>query len=220
MTLSIHHATAKKAEKLGVTLTIEGDRVIAIDTENDPDREFSGTNAKDLLDRVLSLRPGADSDGDDEGDDEGDEQDEGDGEEGDDADEGDGEGTADADDEDEPAESGSIVKPKYRQAYEVFDGTCGDAFAEAFTSACRNGEGEFDIDALRSVASTNGIDLDARWGHLNVGQRRMNLSNVLRGMVRRGEKVTVGSQPFEPELDSEGKPTKAIRAVTTRGVVK
>lgn len=227
--LSIHHATAKKAVKFGVALTIEGDRIVAID-ERTPDQEFSGANASELLERVLSRRDdyrpkgGADEGDGDEIEDEDealeedvDEAELVDGEENDEAD-------ADLDageaDEEEEKESGSIVKPKYRQAYEVFDGTCGDAFADAFSVACRNGEGEFDVDALRGVATENGIDLDARWGHLNVGQRRMNLSNVLRGKVRRGDTVIIGRQPFEPVLGEDGKPTGDTRAVTTRGAAR
>jgi hypothetical protein len=36
------------------------------------------------------------------------------------------------------------------------------------------------------VATENGID-GSRWDHLNFGMQRMNLGNVLRGMVKQNE---------------------------------
>src|SRR5580704_2131255 len=55
----IHHAIAAKAKKLGIVMTGEIDTVVAIDTKNEPDREWSGPNAKALLELVLSKRPKA-----------------------------------------------------------------------------------------------------------------------------------------------------------------
>jgi hypothetical protein len=37
----------------------------------------------------------------------------------------------------------------------------------------------------------NGLDL-AKWAHLNPGQQRMNLGNVLRARLRRDEPVQIG----------------------------
>lgn len=44
--------------------------------------------------------------------------------------------------------------------------------------------------ALVEIAHENSIEF--RWGHLNRGMQRMNLGNVLRGRLRRGERTTVG----------------------------
>lgn len=59
--------------------------------------------------------------------------------------------------------------------------------------------------ALQEVADANGVDL-GRWDHLNIGQRRMNLGNVLRGMLNRGERVQVGSRVWEarPKDEADG----------------
>lgn len=42
---------------------------------------------------------------------------------------------------------------------------------------------------LQEVADENGVAF--KWAHLNVGMQRMNLGNVLRGKLRRGEAVKV-----------------------------
>ncbi len=77
--------------------------------------------------------------------------------------------------------SRSKVPAKYRQAYGKA-GNNGDDIAAILKGA--------DIAA---VALENGIDLN-RWAGKNAGMVRMNLGNVLRGMVRRGEKVTIAGQ--------------------------
>lgn len=44
--------------------------------------------------------------------------------------------------------------------------------------------------AFLALCDENGVD-SGRWMHLNHGMRRMNLGNVLRGMLGRGEKVSI-----------------------------
>ena len=59
---------------------------------------------------------------------------------------------------------------------------CGDGLASAMAG--------LDNDTITKVARENKVDA-GKWSSLNPGQIRMNLGNVLRGMIRRGEKVTV-----------------------------
>ena len=66
-----------------------------------------------------------------------------------------------------------------------------DGLAEAMDGATRTG-GALDLEKLSKVAKENGIDLAARWGQLNNGQKSMNLRNALRGKMKKGEKVRVG----------------------------
>lgn len=58
------------------------------------------------------------------------------------------------------------------------DANCGDAVADALKGA--------DLDALTEFANANGVDTD-KYAHLNNGQRRMNIGNRLRNMVKKGE---------------------------------
>ncbi len=110
-----------------------------------------------------------------------------------------------SDDEDEERESGSIVPEKYRIIYGT-EQNCGDEIALALTDFVteprknkKNPDGGLDRAKLRGVAEENGIsDKLAIWEDrgLNGGLLRMNTSNVLRGMNRRGERVVIGSQEW------------------------
>lgn len=110
------------------------------------------------------------------------------------------------DDEGEEGAGGSIVPTKYRLKYGVTQ-RCGDEVAEAlsgYVTLPRAGkkdiDGGLDRARLREVANANGLaakldDYEAR--ELNGGLLRMNISNILRGMVRRGQKVVIGKQTWE-----------------------
>lgn len=112
----------------------------------------------------------------------------------------------DLEDEEFEAEGGSIVPNKYRLRYGVTQ-RCGDDVAEtlsAFVTLPRAGkkdiDGGLDRARLRAVAEVNGLadrlaDYEAR--ELNGGLLRMNISNILRGMVRRGEKVVIGDRTWD-----------------------
>jgi hypothetical protein len=114
--------------------------------------------------------------------------------------------TSEADEEGEEGEGGSIVPNKYRERYGVTQ-RCGDDVAETlsgYVTLPRAGkkdiDGGLDRDRLREVAKANGLgakldDYEAR--ELNGGLLRMNISNILRGMVRRGEKVVIGKKTWE-----------------------
>lgn len=84
---------------------------------------------------------------------------------------------------------GDVVPQEFKQKYGPLQ-RCGDEVSNALNDATRNGDGTLDQELLRRVARDNDIDLD-RWSHCNPGQKVMNLGNVLRGMARRGEKVTI-----------------------------
>lgn len=77
------------------------------------------------------------------------------------------------------------------------DANCGDDVAEALKGA--------DLDALLVFAAGNGIDVD-KYAHLNNGQKRMNVGNRLRAMVKKGE---VG---VEALFDIERAPVKPAKA--------
>lgn len=89
----------------------------------------------------------------------------------------------------------SIVPNAYKEQYAKNGGTCGDELASALSEMVVI-DGKTSADKLRKIASENGIDF-ARWEHLNIGQQRMNLSNVLRGKLKKGEAVRVGKQNFQ-----------------------
>ena len=122
-----------------------------------------------------------------------------------------GQEAGDEDDEDE--EPGSIVPEKYRILYGSSQ-NCGDDIAIALTdfvtlgrTNSKNPDGGLDRAKLRAVAEVNGLGNKlAAWedNGLNGGLLRMNTSNVLRGMCRRGEEVTIGNMVWsarEPEAD-------------------
>lgn len=100
-------------------------------------------------------------------------------------------------------EGGSIVPVKYRIKYGAPQ-NCGDEIALALTAfvtlprATRDDkDGGLDRAKLRAVAEVNHIgDRLAGWEDrgLNGGLLRMNTSNILRGMWRRGEEVAIGEQ--------------------------
>ena len=87
-------------------------------------------------------------------------------------------------------ENGSIVKDYYRKLYGKGN-SCGDELAAALKAATTGEDGKTDANKLVKVGNRNGIDVPTRWGHLNVGQIRMNLGNVLRAMANRGESIEI-----------------------------
>jgi len=91
--------------------------------------------------------------------------------------------------------TGNVIGKDYRSKYGR-DQNCGDQVVAAFKDAVVGDDEDARCDALRAVANANDINYD-RWSHLNIGMRRMNLGNVLRGMIKRGEAVTIGSQTWE-----------------------
>lgn len=116
-------------------------------------------------------------------------------------------------DEDEEGAGGSIVPQKYRILYGA-EQNCGDEMAIALTSFVTDGEGELILENLVAVAVANDIDdrLQKWIGKgLNGGLLRMNTGNVLRGKMRRGDAVAVGTKIWEAR-EVEKKPRKRNKA--------
>lgn len=97
---------------------------------------------------------------------------------------------------------GSVIPDSYRHQYGV-DQNCGDAMAAELKDYCGGGLNDpLDINRLETVASANSIsDRFDTWMDkgLNPGMVRMNVGNVLRGMLRRGEAVVIGDRKFNVE---------------------
>lgn len=109
-------------------------------------------------------------------------------------------------DEEELGDDASMIPTKYRIRYGA-DQNCGDDIAltlTAFVTTERTkNDGGLDRAKLRGVAEENGIaDRLTEWEHreLNGGLLRMNLSNVLRGMRRRGERVVIGNRTWRSKI--------------------
>lgn len=127
--------------------------------------------------------------------------------------------------EDEDREPGSIVPEKYRVLYGTAQ-NCGDEIALALTAYVtteratkKNPDGGLDRAKLRLVAEINGIGHKlAVWedNGLNGGLLRMNTSNVLRGMNRRGERVQIGEMVWEAREVEKPKRKRASKAKTIK----
>ena len=79
----------------------------------------------------------------------------------------------------------SVIAPEKKKAYGKSQ-SCGDNIAQKLTEFTKSyGDG-----AIAQVCEWNGINPE-RWSHLNVGMQRMNLGNVLRGRVKRGEEIDI-----------------------------
>ena len=92
--------------------------------------------------------------------------------------------------------SKSIVPPKYKTIYALHDGTNGDTVAvalKALETPNADGRPTLGWDTIQEVAKANGIDVSA-YAKLNNGQKRMNLGNKLRGMVKAGKPVQIGKR--------------------------
>ena len=91
------------------------------------------------------------------------------------------------------------IPSEYRASYGQ-DQHCGDELALALK--------EINIAELGYVAKQNNlVDKWESWSHLNNGQKRMNLGNVLRGRLKRGERVEVSSMVWE------GLPERTLKAI-------
>lgn len=80
----------------------------------------------------------------------------------------------------------SLVPDSYKERYGPSQ-NCGDEFAELMAG-----------NDVKEIAADNSIDLK-RWKGKNPGMVRMNLGNVLRGRVKRGEYVVINDYEFNPE---------------------
>jgi len=119
---------------------------------------------------------------------------------------------SDEDGEEEEGDAGpgnsGVMRYNYYKQYRANGGSCGDGLAEAMAAYCqmadtgKTGKANrtiTDIERVLEVASENGIDAKAKWGHLNNGMVRMNLSNVLRAKLAKGEKVTINGKKVKAD---------------------
>ena len=93
-------------------------------------------------------------------------------------------------------EKASVVPDSYKARYGA-DQNCGDDVAERLKG--------YDP---HEISADNNIDADAKWGTgrllegkkpLNNGMIRMNLGNVLRGRIKRGEYVIIGTKEYNED---------------------
>lgn len=84
----------------------------------------------------------------------------------------------------------SVVPRQWVKAYNAnaLKGTCGDPIAYKMADATQT-DGKPDPAKINALGDLNGIDVQARWGKRNIGMQRMNLGNMLRGRLKRGEEV-------------------------------
>lgn len=99
--------------------------------------------------------------------------------------------------EDNPQKS--IVPVRFKAKYAEHNDSNGDRVALALKTATttKNADGRtaVDLEALAKIAADNGIDM-AAYAKLNVGMKRMNVGNRLRGMLKNEKPVTIGKQRF------------------------
>lgn len=115
----------------------------------------------------------------------------------------------------------SIVPAKFKAKYADHDGSNGDRIAAAFRSytTTTNADGRecMDEDKLNEVAKANGIEVK-NYAKMNNGQKRMNVGNRLRGILKSGQTVTIGSMKFaDAKKALVVQPVKAKPAKASKG---
>lgn len=214
MAFKVHHAVAKKAAKLNITLAPFDTEVVAQYAGFDVAFGKTATEALDKAITALTKAIGAPAgainawhlanpvkakparksrDEDGEGEDEEIDDETSEGEE-------DGEGEApevDAEEDGEESDEGkSKVKKKYKKAYRPTKNKNGDELSFLITEhvAERDTDGSVvtpvrtDEDRLKKFATANGV-WQAGYANLNVGMRRMNIGNRLRAKVKGGHEI-------------------------------
>ena len=111
------------------------------------------------------------------------------------------------------AQRRSVVPLAWQRAYQRHEdkalrGTCGDEVAAELRRRTTKG-GKLDVAALQAIGLANGFDPLVRWAGRNEGMLRMNTSNVLRGMAKRGEVV---QWPDEPKAEPATKASNKRKA--------
>jgi hypothetical protein len=98
-----------------------------------------------------------------------------------------------------------IVKAKYRQNYAKNDDSNGDDLAEvlrgAVTSMDDKNRVKLDLEKLHKVANDNGIDWK-KFSHLNNGQQRMTIGNMLRKIAKKDGKIKINGKFVTISLDA------------------
>ena len=107
------------------------------------------------------------------------------------------------------ASARQIIPAKYRELYAQNNDRCGDDMSEILAAELvshdEKGRPVLNTGAYQQVADDNGVDT-SRWNHLNNGMRRMNLGNVLRGMVNKGTDIKIGTHTIKGTVaEDDGK---------------
>lgn len=97
--------------------------------------------------------------------------------------------------------SGSVVPASYKAKYKAQGDptSCGDAVARTFKDFVTVGK-KMSVVLLREVADANGLDTkldEYQDKNLNEGMQRMNIGNILRNRVKKGELVVIGETKWE-----------------------
>lgn len=105
--------------------------------------------------------------------------------------------------------SRSIVPLKFKAKYASANGTCGDDMAlelkAATTRLNADKREELDVDALWAIAAQNKLDV-SKYVNLNNGQKRMNVGNKLRGLLKAGHDVVIGTGKSKRVFKAEDYP--------------
>lgn len=88
------------------------------------------------------------------------------------------------------------ISKERRQRWE--ENTKNDAFNQWLRPQVTGVDGTLDLDALHEVAKRYGVDRREQYAHLNPGQVRMNLGNILRKAVPRTEYEAGAITPTAP----------------------
>lgn len=104
---------------------------------------------------------------------------------------------------DTPVIRKTIVPGKYKAQYAAHNGGCGDDMHLELTAATTTKDAEtgrtvLDWPALQAIAEQNGLDV-AKYAGLNNGQKRMNVGNRMRGLLKAGKDVKIGKRTFKAE---------------------
>lgn len=99
------------------------------------------------------------------------------------------------------------VTPEQRASW--LESTAQSPFNQWLDGQVRDADGKLDLDALHAVARAHGVDRQSDYAHLNPGQQRMNIGNVLRRVV---PPSVYGSVPAKPPL-KPATPLPSVKAV-------
>lgn len=118
----------------------------------------------------------------------------------------------DGDGDGEAKESGNVVPVKYRQKYGTAQ-NCGDELAGVLSAFVMVEDPEnpkrqvCSKSQLEAVADANGLADKMREyedSGKNLGMIRMNIGNILRGRIRRGQYVKIGGNVWEAKEEPKG----------------
>ena len=174
----IHHATIAKARDHGLRIiTQQGGFAVIDEHEKVIVSDNSDTKPKDLLNRAIEkVNDLANLDG-----------------------------LEDVREPEEEAETEiirrSVVKQVYRDEYKARgDATCcGDDLSQILRSATTDDTGRLNKQLLYAIGRQNSVDVAERFGHLNPGQQRMCMSNMLRSALRKGLTIRIGEVTYTAE---------------------